>query len=65
MEHKVIFDKPYSQEKIKEGLGVYMALITGACNKCPHLSECEGNEHFKFPQNASCMREIPSEDIQI
>lgn len=52
----VIFDKQYSQEKIKEALGVNMAVITGACNKCPYLRKCESDNTFIFPKDAYCRK---------
>ena len=50
----VIFDKPYSDEKIAEGVAVQWAVVSGACNSCNHLQQCESNNNFKFPNNAPC-----------
>lgn len=51
----VIFDKPYSAEKIAEGRAVQWAVVNGACNMCKHLQQCESDNKFEFPQNAPCM----------
>lgn len=51
----VIFDKPYSDEKIAEGRAVQWAVVSRACNRCNHLQQCESNNNFEFPQNAPCM----------
>lgn len=53
--HVVIFDKPYPPDKIREGIGVNHAFATGACDRCPHLPECESDESFRFPDDAACM----------
>ena len=45
----------YPDEKQLEGIGVYLALMTGACNKCEHLKRCESDESFAFPADAACM----------
>ncbi len=51
----VIFDKPYSKEKIAEGLAVQRAVISGVCNMCKYLRQCENDDTFKFPKDAPCM----------
>ena len=51
----VVFDKLYSGEKIAEGRAVQWAVLSGACNKCKYLSQCESDNNFEFPQNAPCM----------
>ena len=51
----VIFDKPYSDEKVAEGRAVQWAVISGACNKCKHLQQCESSNNFEFPKNSPCM----------
>lgn len=51
----VIFDKPYSEDKIAEGRAVQWAVVNGDCNWCKHLQQCERDNNFKFPQNAACM----------
>lgn len=51
----VIFDKPYSEDKIAEGRAVQWAVVSGSCNKCKYLSQCESNNNFEFPKNAPCM----------
>lgn len=51
----VIFDKPYSENKIAEGRAIQWAVVNGICNECKHLRECENNSNFKFPHNAPCM----------
>ena len=51
----VIFDKPYSEDKIAEGRAVQWAAVSGACNRCNHLQKCENDNNFEFPQNAPCM----------
>ena len=48
----VIFDKPYSEDKIAEGRAVQWAVVSGACNRCNHLQKCENDNNFEFPQNA-------------
>ncbi|MBE6704230.1 MAG: hypothetical protein E7583_03115 [Ruminococcaceae bacterium] len=51
----VIFDKPDSAEKIAEGLAVRWAVISGICNMCKYLHQCENDDKFKFPKDALCM----------
>lgn len=51
----VMFDKPYSEDKTAEGLGVNWALITGACNACKFLEQCSTDSNFQFPNYAPCM----------
>ena len=52
----VMFDKPYSEGKIKEGLAIHWAFITGACDSCRHLQKCENaNDKWRFPEDAPCM----------
>ncbi|MBP3939477.1 MAG: hypothetical protein IK955_08705 [Clostridia bacterium] len=51
----VIFDKPYSADKIAEGRAIQWAVVSGACNKCDYLRRCESDVFFQFPQNAACM----------
>lgn len=51
----VIFDKPYSEETIAEGRAVQWAVVSGSCNRCKHLQQCESDNNFEFPQNAACM----------
>jgi len=58
MKNIVIFDKPYSDEKIKEGLRIQQAVITGKCNKCGYLPRCETDSNFVFPKDAPCMEEV-------
>lgn len=52
----VIFDKPYSPEKIREGIGVNRAFAAGDCDRCQHLAQCENDRSFKFPQDAACVK---------
>lgn len=56
MKNTIVFDDSYSLEKIKEGLAVREAVLTGACDKCAYLRECSSNENFEFPTCAPCMR---------
>ncbi len=56
MKYETIFDKTYSDEKQAEGLGVAFALMTGACNGCESLKQCETDDTFIFPENAPCMK---------
>lgn len=51
----IVFDKPYSSDKIAEGRAIQWAVVSGACNKCDYLRRCENDVFFKFPQNAPCM----------
>lgn len=51
----VIFDKPYSDEKIAEGRAIQWAVVSGACNWCKYLPQCEKDENFEFPPDAPCM----------
>lgn len=53
--HVIVFDRPYSDEKIAEGRAVQWAVVNGVCNKCKYLSQCESDNNFEFPQNAPCM----------
>lgn len=38
-----------------EGLAVWWAVVTGACNKCQHLCVCESDDTFRPPEDAACM----------
>lgn len=51
----VIFDKPYSEDKIAEGMAVQWAVLSGACNECKYLKQCSNDSGFVFPENAACM----------
>ena len=53
--HIVMFDKPMSARKQREGLAVHWAIVSGACTKCSFLKRCENDDRFKFPPNAPCM----------
>lgn len=55
MNNAVIFDKTYSPDKIDEGLAVNWALLSGACNKCKYLKQCESGNSI-FPEDAPCMK---------
>jgi len=52
----IIFDKPYTPEKIAEGRAIQWAVVSGACNKCKHKKQCENDSDFAFPQNTPCMK---------
>ena len=54
MQDVLIFDRTYSREKQAEGLGIYKAIGTGECNKCPYLNQCQYDRNFKFPKDAAC-----------
>ena len=59
MKNVIIFDQPYSQEKIKEAVGINLAaVLTGACDLCRYLPRCECDESFKFPKDAACMKGV-------
>lgn len=49
-----MFEENCSEEKKAEGLGVSFAFATGACAKCPYLSQCEMDRSFVFPDDAAC-----------
>ncbi len=51
----VIFDKPYSKDKIAEGRAIQWVVVNGVCNECKHLQQCENDNNFEFPKNAPCM----------
>ncbi len=55
MAYSVLFDKPYSADKIAEALAVQWAVVNGACDNCMYLENCASNKNFKFPQDALCM----------
>ena len=51
------FAEPYSQDKINEGRAVHWAVLSGACDSCKYLRDCENggsNEWNGFPQDAPC-----------
>lgn len=52
----VIFDKPCSEEKIREGIGVNHAFAAGDCDRCQYITKCENARGFKFPKDAACMK---------
>lgn len=56
MKNIVVFDRPYSKEKIQEGIAVQKAVITGECNKCTYLKQCESDKSFEFPKDSACMK---------
>ncbi len=56
MNNTVVFDKPYSADKIAEGMAVSWAVQSGACYKCEYEFFCRSGRNFKFPKNAPCMK---------
>ena len=56
-EHYVVFDKPYPGEKTKEALAAHWAVVSGACEHCKYLRNCEsgGKGWTVFQWNAPCM----------
>lgn len=52
----VVFDNPYSADKTAEGLAIQWAVMSGACNSCKNLYECESKSNFVFPKRAACMK---------
>ena len=56
-EHVTLFDKPYSDEKIAEGLAVAKCVANRACVWCAWLLQCAEDEHFTFPEDAPCTKE--------
>lgn len=52
----LIFDQSVPQNKRAEGLAVYKAVMTGKCDICPYLKQCEKGEDFEFPKDAACMK---------
>lgn len=54
--HITIFDKPYSPEKLAEGLAISTAIMSGACDRCGYLRECESSGVSIFPTDAWCMK---------
>lgn len=45
-----------SDEEIKFGLVIQKAILTGQCNECKYLTECENNPFFEFPKDSWCIR---------
>ena len=41
---------------LAEGMAVMGAILSGRCEKCPIYYECKSNDHFKFPEDAYCMK---------
>jgi MoaA/NifB/PqqE/SkfB family radical SAM enzyme len=56
MKKILIIDADVPQKDIAEGRAVYEAVMTGKCDVCPYLKQCEGDGNFRFPQDAACMR---------
>ena len=56
MVNVTMFDRPYPTEKQAEGIAVFSAVMSGECNKCLSLAECSTNDHFRFPEDAFCMK---------
>ena len=56
-EYVTLFDKPYSSEKVAEGLAVAKCNNFGICVWCAWLFQCSEDELFKFPEDAPCMKE--------
>jgi hypothetical protein len=55
MNHITMFNKPYSEDKIAEGLAISYAVQNGICHKCEYKFYCTSNHVFEFPENAPCM----------
>lgn len=51
-----VLDKNIPKGKMTEAMAIQRAVISGACNKCQHLKQCEKDETFKFPKDAECMK---------
>ncbi len=49
------FDRPYSNEKQAEGIGIMLAVISGECDKCSCLKQCESDGTFKPADDMPCM----------
>ena len=62
MKVTVVMDNSVPKEKIKEAMAIQTAVLTGACNKCVYLPQCETDETFKFPNDAPCMRILNSKN---
>lgn len=44
-----------SEKNIDLALLVQKAILTGKCNECKYLKECESNRDFKFPSDVRCI----------
>lgn len=60
MKVTAIMDDSIPKEKVKEAMAIQTAVLTGACNTCFYLPQCESDSSFKFPADAACMRILNS-----
>ena len=52
-------------EQEAEGLAVTAAVLSGACDRCPYLSECEAQTLAAFPPDAWCSQKRESYVTQL
>ncbi len=62
MEVITMFSPNMSKEDINFGLIIQEAILTGKCEKCKYLKECENNKDFKFPDDSWCMIKFKESD---
>ena len=57
MKHVLVIDESVPNDKRTEALAVYKAVMTGRCDVCSYLKQCEaGFESEEFPKDAACMQ---------
>lgn len=56
MKHITMFDRPYPEDKLAEGLAISQAIGGGHCDKCGFISQCSTDRNDQFPVFAWCMK---------
>ena len=54
--HITLFDKQYPVDKQAEGIAIHEAVVSGECNRCGFLTQCENEDTFIPPVFAWCSR---------
>lgn len=54
--HDVIFDQLYDDDTKAEGVAVISCVLTGLCDTCKYLKNCEEYDFNEPPTDAPCMQ---------
>lgn len=49
MKHITMFDRPYPEDKLAEGLAISQAIGGGHCDKCGFISQCSTDRNAQLP----------------
>lgn len=52
----LVFGGAYPPEVKDKSSAVNWAVLTGACDRCKHLSVCSTNKRFVPPSDTACMK---------